>query len=169
MLKSLGKPLSEVFFLRARAHMKVIFLKEIFGQGRKNQVKEVSDGYAKNFLIPKGFAVPATDVAVTILENQNRQKAEKERRKTEKYIHLKEDLDKRTFTLAVKATDKNVAYGSVDETDVANAINQKIGSDLDKRKIILPKHIKELGEYEIEIKLGAGISAHPKIKLIKSS
>ncbi len=147
--------------------MRIIFLKDCPGQGRKGEVKDISDGYAKNFLIPKGFAVLATPSLVSKLENEKRAQAEKERRILEEHAKLKDELDRRTFTIAVKTGDKDQIYGSVHEKDVSAAIKGKTGYEFEKNQIVLPGHIKELGEYTIEIRLAGNIIARPKIKLIK--
>src|SRR5579859_7750131 len=147
--------------------MKIIFIKDAPGIGRKNELRGVPDGYANNFLIPKGLAEPATQQIISQLQNQTKQQQDKESREVERNLKLKQELDKKTFTIEVKAGEKNQIFGSVHEKDVALKIREKMNTEVEPSKIVLPKHIRELGEFEIEVKLGRGISAKPKIKLIK--
>lgn len=146
--------------------MKVVFLKDVPGKGRKGDVKEINDGFARNFLIPKSLAVIATASIVNKLENEGRQRAEKEKKLLEQHQKIKADLDKRIFSIYVKTGDKNQIYGSVHEKDVQAVIKEKTKYSFEKNQIILPKHIKELGEYRIDVRLSGNIVAHPKIKLI---
>lgn len=145
--------------------MQVIFTKDLPGTARKGEVKEFNDGYARNFLISKGFAVQATPQMLQKLRNEQQQHDAKMRKEQERSKHLKDDLDKRTFTIAVKVGANNHIYGSVNEKDVLAKIREKMNLELDKKQLVIPK-VKELGEYKIEIKLGSGIVANPKIKLI---
>ena len=146
--------------------MQVVFTKDLSGTARKGDVKEFNDGYARNFLLAKGYAVQATPQMLNKIRNEQQQHEAKVRREQEQNRKLKDDLDKRTFTVKVRVGDKGQIFGSVHEKDVAARIKDKMNLELEKSEIVLPKHIKELGEYQFEIKLGAGIVAHPKIKLI---
>jgi large subunit ribosomal protein L9 len=148
--------------------MKVVFLKDLPGTAKKSEVKEVNDGYAKNFLIAKGFAQMANDKILSQLQNQAKQKEEHDRKLIQKYENLKAELDKRTFTIEVQAGEKNQMFGSIHEKDVLLKIKEKLNIDLDKKQIILPK-IKETGEYQFEVQLASNIIAHPKIKVINKS
>lgn len=145
--------------------MKVVFLKDASGAGRKGEVKEFSDGYARNFLIAKGFAVAASDEILRKIQNEQKQQQAKEHKEQERNLKIKNDLDKRTFAITVKVGNKGQVFGSVHEKDVADRIKEKAGYEIDKKQVTIPKHIKELGEYEIEIKLSNGVIAKPKIKL----
>lgn len=146
--------------------MKVLFIKDLAGVARKNDVKQLSDGYAKNFLIAKGFAVQASEQIIAKLKNEGKQKEDKLKRDEIKFRELKNQLDKRVLTIAVKVGEKQQIFGSVHEGDVAKKIFEKLKIEIDKKQITIPKHIKQLGQYEIEIKLTPGIIANPKIQLI---
>jgi large subunit ribosomal protein L9 len=148
--------------------MKVVFTKDLPGIAKKGQIKDVQDGYGKNFLIAKGFAVMATQAIVSKIQNEAKQKEISEKKNTERMQVLRNDLNKRTFTVSVKVGDKKQIFGSVNEKDVLVKIKEKVNIDLDKSQLVLPKHMKELGEYEFEIKLGGGLSAHPKLNLIEN-
>lgn len=146
-------------------NMKVILLKDVSGVGKKGEVKEFNDGYARNFLIAKNFAAQATPQMLSKIQNEAKQKQESERKHLEQAQRIKADLDKRSFTISVKVGDKGQIFGSVHEKDVAQRISEKVTYQIDKSQIILPKKIKDLGEYKFEIKLSPGIVATPKLIL----
>ncbi len=148
--------------------MQVIFTKDVQGAGKKGEVKEFNDGYARNFLISKGFAVAATEQMLQKIKNESKQQEAKKQKEVDHSLKIKSDLDKRTFSLLVKVGDKGQVFGSVTEKDVLLRIKEKTNYEIEKNQIILPKHLKELGEYQIEVKLGGGIVAKPKIKLVEN-
>ncbi len=145
--------------------MKVVFTKELSGVAKKGEVKEFNDGYARNFLIGKGFAVAATPQMISKIDNEQRQQKAKEQKLLAQAQAQKQDLDKRTFAIKVKVGEKNKIFGSIHEKDVIERVKDKTGIELEKNQVILPKHMKELGEYTIEIKLKNGLTAKPKINL----
>lgn len=148
--------------------MKVVFLKDVAGVGRKNEVKEVHDGYGRNFLIAKGLAAQATDKVLSQLANENNQKEASIKKQLEKYENLKTELEKRTFTIAVKVGANNQIFGSVSEKEVIEKIREKMNLELEKKQLMIPK-IKQIGEYVFEVKFSSNIIAHPKIKVINQT
>jgi large subunit ribosomal protein L9 len=146
--------------------MQVVFTKDLPGTARRGEVKEFNDGYARNFLVAKGFAVQATPQMLQKIKNESQQQEAKMRKEQEHAQKLKAEMDKRMFTIAVKVGKNDHIFGSVNEKDVLARIKEKMNMELEKSQISIPKHIKELGEYEIEIKLTSGITAKPKIKLV---
>lgn len=149
--------------------MQVVFIKELPGSGKKGEIKEFNDGYARNFLISKGYAVPATPQMISKLKNEQAQAEAKKKKELEQAQRLKEDFAKRTFTVSVKVGDKGQIFGSVHEKDVLERIQEKMNLALEKNQITLPKQIKELGEYQFQIKLANGVTATSKIKLINAN
>lgn len=148
--------------------MKVIYLKDLPGQARKNEIKEVNDGFATNFLLPKKIAAIATDTVIKRLENETRQRQVKQQKIIEKSNRIKSDLDKRTFNFEARVNDQKHVYGSVSQAEIAAAISKKLNIPIDKNQIDLPKHIKELGEYTVSVKLAGNIIANPKVNLINN-
>jgi large subunit ribosomal protein L9 len=145
--------------------MKVIFTKDAPGQGKRGEIKEVSEGYAKNFLIAKGFAQIATpDIQAKIAKEAKEAKAKKEKEIT-KAGTLKNDIEKRVFTLTVKVGDKGQIFSAVHDKDIAAAINSKMNTVLEKNQVELSKPIKELGEHSVKIKIAQGITAAVKIHI----
>jgi large subunit ribosomal protein L9 len=146
--------------------MQVILLRDVPGVGKKNELRDVNGGYAKNFLLAKNLAVIATPQVVSKMHNEAHQAAEKSRRENERAAEAAADLTKRTFTFVVKVGDKGQVFGTIHERDVAEKISAKLGVTVDRKQVTLPKDMKHLGEYTAEVKLG-GTLAHPKILLTK--
>jgi large subunit ribosomal protein L9 len=133
--------------------MKVIFLKDVPGSGVQGEIKEVADGYAINYLIPKDLAVPATEQSINRLKSQK--KAE-EKKKAEIEADLAEQskaLNGKKITLKVKAGTKGKLYGSVTSNDIAAELKNAHGIELDKRKIELSEPLHELGTFNVIVKL----------------
>ena len=133
--------------------MKVIFLTDVKGQGKKDQVAEVSDGYAKNFLIPRKLAKPAdaqslNDVKVKAEAHQYRIETEKKEAKA-----LADRLKTLEVVINAPGGTDNRLYGSVTAKDVAEALRTSYGIDIDKRKIVMSDPIKTYGKYELDVKL----------------
>lgn len=145
--------------------MKVILTQDVKGQGKKNEIVEVSDGYARNFLIKKGLAMAAD--ATSINEAKQKQAAEERRRAIEKAEaeELAKKLDGTTIDLKVKCGDAGKTYGSITSKEIAEGLTAQ-GFAVDKKKVVLKEPIKALGEYDIEIKVYANISAKVKLNVI---
>lgn len=145
--------------------MKVIFLQDVKGQGKKGEMKDVSDGYARNFLIPKGVAVLADSKAIN--EMKGAKAAEEHKRATEE-ANAKDiagKLEDTILTLKVKGAADGRLYGSVTGKEIAEQLKAQYGIDIDKRKIELPETIKTFGSYKAKVKLYAGISGTLTIKV----
>ena len=141
-------------------NMVVILLKDVKGQGKKNQIIEVSDGYARNCLIKKGLALEATAAAQN--EAKQRDAAEKKRAAEElaaAQARAKE-LDRDMIRIFVKCGSAGKMYGSVTSAEIGEALG------VDKKKIVLKDTIRAVGLYEVEVKLHAGVSAKVKIDVV---
>lgn len=137
--------------------MKVIFIKDVKGQGKKGQVKEVSEGYAQNFLLPRGLVRLATDGNMKTLENQN---AAEERRKQEEKAEaevLGKKLEAEVTELKAKAGEGGRLFGAITSKQIAEALAAK-GLKIDKRKIELEDPIRTLGVTQVTVKV------HPEVK-----
>ncbi len=145
--------------------MKVILIKDVPKIGKQGEIKEVSAGYGANFLLKRGLAKLATIEAQKNLEKGKKELSDKKQRELQKLTKLKDDLERRTFTVRVKTGDKGQVFGGVHEKEISQAIYQKTKIQIDKSQIGSHKGIKELGEHVIDIKLGQGISAKTKIKV----
>ncbi len=138
--------------------MKVIFLKDVKGQGKKGEMKEVSDGYARNFLIPKGAAVLADGKAIN--EMKGRQAAQEHKRATEEQNarDIAQRLEQTELVLRQTGSADGRLYGSVTSKEIAEELKAQYGIELDKRKITLAEPIKAFGAYRAQVKLFADIT-----------
>ena len=143
----------------------IILLKDVSGQGKRGEIKEVSDGYAKNFLIAKGFARTATADIVARAEKEVREAEAKRKKELDKMQSLKQDLEKRIFAVKIKVGDKGQIFSGVHEKDIAKAVGDKMAIAIAKNQVELSGIIKDLGEHQVKIKLNSGIIANVKINI----
>ena len=143
--------------------MKVIILQDTKNVGKKGEIKNVSDGYAKNFLIPKGLAKEATDA--NIRELKRRQAADAEKRATDKASAeiLKVRLKTIEVKVKAKAGEGGKVFGSVTSKDISDALKEQFGIEIDKKKINVESPIKMLGEYTVETKLYQEVTGEVKV------
>ncbi len=147
--------------------MKVIFKEDVKGSGKKGELKNVSDGYARNFLLPKGLAVEATSQAMNDYNNKNEAKAH---HKAVELQNAKDNaalLDGKSITLSAKTGGNGRLFGAVTSKEIASLIKEQFSLDIDKRKITAPD-IKELGSYSIEVKLHTGVSAKMTVNVTQA-
>ncbi len=145
--------------------MKVIFLQDVKGQGKKGEMKDVSDGYARNFLIPKGVAVLADGKAINEMKGA---KAHEEHKRATEEANAKDiakKLEEIILTLKVKGAADGRLYGSVTGKEIADQLKSQYSIDIDKRKIELSENIKTFGSYKAKVKLYSGISGTLTIKV----
>lgn len=145
--------------------MKVILLQDVKGQGKKGEVVDVNEGYARNFLVKKGLAEIAT---ASKLNDMNQKKAAADFHKAEEVKATKllaEELKGKNFTVKIKAGQNGKVFGSVTGANIADAL-QEAGYGVDKKKVILSQPIKTLGNYDIELKLMEGITTKITVTVI---
>lgn len=138
--------------------MKIILLQDVKGQGKKGEVIDVNEGYARNFLLKKGLAEIAT---ATKLNDLNQKKSSADFHKAEEVKATKilaEQIKGKTFTVKIKAGQNGKVFGSVTGGNISDALAEA-GYAIDKKKIILPQPIKTLGTYDIDLKLMEGITS----------
>ena len=145
--------------------MKVILTQDVKGKGKKGQMIEVSDGYARNFMLPRKIAIEATADAVNTMKMNDQ--ATQERIAREKAEALETSKKLREMTLVVKAKGGGAGrlFGSVTNQEIADALKAKSGITLDKRKIVISDPIKSVGTYTVTCKLGYEISAPLTVKI----
>lgn len=145
--------------------MKVIFQQDVKGVGKKGELKNVSDGYARNFLLPKGLAIEATAQAMNEFNNKNAAAAH---HKAEELAAAKEQaaaLEGKIVKLSAKSGDNGRLFGAVTTKEIAAVLTKEYGFTVDKRKITAPD-IKELGSYQIEVKTYNGVTAKMTVAVI---
>ncbi|MBE7020490.1 MAG: 50S ribosomal protein L9 [Ruminococcaceae bacterium] len=145
--------------------MKVILMADVKGQGKKGEVKNVSDGYANNFLIKKGLAVPATNDNMNVLKNKNASEEHKRQVELDNAKELASKLEGKEIVITTKGGEGGRLFGSVTSMDISQGIKNTLSLDIDKRKIQLKDNIKTEGVYEIEIKLHKDVTAKVKVKI----
>lgn len=139
--------------------MKVIFTQDVKGSGKKGELKEVSDGYARNMLLKKGLAVEATPENINHLKGQQASAQHKVDVEKAAAQENKSKLDGKTVVIKAKAGTGGRLFGSVTAAQVAQAVAEQFGCKIDKKKITLKTEIKAFGNFSAEIRLYSGISA----------
>ncbi len=143
--------------------MKVILLKDIKGVGKKDDIIEASDGHARNYLLPKGFAIEANVGNLTKLKRVNKIEDEKKAAELEEAKALKEKLESITVVMSVKAGDSGKLFGTITNKEIGKHINENHNISIDKKKISLKNPIKNIGEFTTIIKLHPKVSAEVKV------
>ncbi|MDY6893736.1 MAG: 50S ribosomal protein L9 [Chloroflexota bacterium] len=139
--------------------MKVVFLQDVANVANTDDVKEVANGYAKNFLFPRKLAVPATPAELQKVEARNQALARRETRSEQEAEALSQELANTNITIKVRTGAKDRLYGSITNADIAKEIKKLSGHEIDKRHIELQTPIRELGSYQIPIKLTKNVTA----------
>ena len=137
--------------------MKVVFLADVKGQGKKDQIKDVSDGYARNFLLPKGLAVVADAKVMNEIKNREASKQHKIDVERAEANAIAEKLSKITVKITAQAGADGKLYGSVTSKDIAEVLEKKFGIAIDKRKLALSDPIRAYGVYVLDVKLYADV------------
>jgi len=143
--------------------MKVILLSDVNGLGKKNQVVEAPDGYARNFLLPKKIAIEATESNINRLNSQKDSERKKKSEEIERAQQIAKDLFGKELIINVKVGENKKIYGTVSNKDVADILMKTYNISIDKKKISFDS-IKSLGTYDAEIKIYPSIST--KIKVV---
>ena len=144
--------------------MKVILLQDVKGKGKKGQMLEVSDGYARNFMLPRKIAVEATADAVNTMRMNDKATQERIAREKAEAMETSKKLREMTVTVTAKGGGAGRLFGSVTNQEIADALS-KTGIKLDKRKIVLNETIKNVGTYTVTCKLGYEITAPLTVKI----
>ncbi len=145
--------------------MKVILLQDVKGKGKKGQMIEVSDGYARNFMLPRKLATEATADAVNTMRMNDKAAAEKAARERAAALEISKQLRDMTLTVKAKGGGAGRLFGSVTNQEIADALKASAGITLDKRKIVISDPIKSIGTYTVQCKLGYEINAPLTVKI----
>lgn len=146
--------------------MKVILQQDVAGQGKKGDLVNVSDGYARNFLFPRKLASEATPGAISEYNAREKAKKEKALHGKEKAQELAAKLKTQVVTVKGKAGTQGRLFGSITNTEVAEALNKQYKLDIDRHKILMDEHIKTVGTYELKIKLGYEVSGVLHVEVV---
>ena len=145
--------------------MRVILRREVAGLGRPGDVKDVADGYAQNFLLPRGLAVEATAGEMKVLARARDAKRAKEDRAHADAEELAKRLSEMTLVFKLKAGEQGKTFGSVTSKDIAEALQREQKVDVDKTKVHLPEPLKALGVHQVEIRLLTDVRANVTIAI----
>ena len=145
--------------------MKVILLQDVKGKGKKGQMIEVSDGYARNYMLPRKIAIEATADAVNTMKMNDKAAAEKAAKERAEALDISHKLREMTLIVKAKGGGAGRLFGSVTNQEIADALKASTGIALDKRKIVISDPIKNVGTYTVTCKLGYEISAPLTVKI----
>ena len=145
--------------------MKVILLQDVKGKGKKGQMLEVSDGYARNFMLPRKLAIEATPDAINTMRMNDKATQERIAREKAEALATGKKLRELTVTVTAKGGGSGRLFGSITNQEIADALAKQTGIKLDKRKIVIADPIKNVGTYTVTCKLGYEISAPLTVKI----
>ena len=145
--------------------MKVILLQDVKGKGKKGQMLEVSDGYARNFMLPKKLAIEATPDAINTMRMNDKATQERIAREKAEAMATSKKLRELTIVVTAKGGGNGRLFGAVTTQEIAAALEKQAGIKLDKRKIVLAETIKNVGTYTATCKLGYEITAPLSVKI----
>ena len=145
--------------------MKVILMQDVKGKGKKGQMIEVSDGYARNYMLPRKIAVEATADNVNTMRMNDKAAAEKAAKERAEALEVSKKLRDMTLVVTAKGGGAGKLFGSVTNQEIADALKAKTGIALDKRKIVISDPIKNVGTYTVQCKLGYEITAPLTVKI----
>lgn len=153
------------FMTERVVYVKVILKEDVKSLGKKEQLVEVSDGYGRNYLLPKGLAVEANSANINVMKTKKQAEASKKGREIENAEKTKQKIHGAEIKFKIKAGENGKIFGSIGSSEIAEKVKKEFKIDIDKRKISLNANIKTLGITEIEIKLYPSIVAKINVKV----
>ena len=145
--------------------MKVILLTDVKGKGKKGQMIEVSDGYARNYMLPRKLAQEATADAVNTMRMNDKATAERQARERAEAVAISKQLRELPLVVKAKGGGAGRLFGAVTTTEIADALKKNAGINIDKRKLVLTDNIKNVGTYTVKAKLGYEIVGQFSVKI----
>jgi len=145
---------------------KVLLLQDISGVGKKGEIVEVSDGYARNYLFPRKLAQEVTEKMLKSIEEQKLSQQLKEERLINKYKKDKEILEKEILVIRTKVGEKGKLFGAITSKDIAEELKKKFKMEIDKKQVLLEDPIKNIGIYDVEVKLHPQVIAKVKVEVV---
>jgi large subunit ribosomal protein L9 len=149
--------------------MKVILMNDVKTLGSAGTVLEVADGYARNYLMPRGLAAEASKGSLALLDQQRRAKARRDAEAVADAHEIAEKLEAASVSIMAKSGGNGKLFGAVTTASVAEAIHRELGLEIDRHKIELPESIKSLGTYAVEVRLGKNIVAKTTVKVVAAT
>ncbi len=146
--------------------MKVVFLETVEGSGAMGEVRDVAPGYARNYLLPRGLAAPATPQVLRRASELAAIEEERQRTQDEQARGLVGKLEGQTLVVAVRVGEQGRLYGSVTGADIAEKAGEILGEELDRRRILLPEVIRRVGLYSVPIRLSRNVTAEAQVAVV---
>lgn len=146
--------------------MKVVFLEDVQGTARIGEIKDVKPGFARNYLLPRKLAMPATPAVVKSAEQRAQREARLEEARDTDARAVAGRLDGAAYTLQAKAGPNGKLFGSVGTSDIAGKVAETIGMEFERQNVLLAEPIKELGDYSIQVKLSRNVSATVTVSVV---
>lgn len=148
--------------------MEVVLLEDVKALGKKGQIVKVNDGYARNFILPKKLGIEATSKNLNDLKLQkaNADKIAAEQLQAAK--DLAAEIGSKSVTLSIKAGEGGKAFGSVSSKEIAKAVQDQLGMEIDKKKLVLPEPLKTFGTHEVPVKLHKDVTGKLAVKIVES-
>jgi large subunit ribosomal protein L9 len=140
--------------------MKVVFLKDISSKGKTGEIKEVADGYARNFLLPRGLALPATSDAIKTAQSQAEGRVRRRAHLKEELSELAKLIDGKALKFQARAGEKGKLHGSITSAHIAEELSKLVNVEIDKRKIELDEPLRELGSHDVKISFAKDVAAY---------
>ncbi len=144
--------------------MRVVLLEDLPGKGRAGEIKEVSKGYAKNFLLPQGLALVATPVVMSQVESRLQKERKEEILNRDKLVELAQQIEGREIHLKARAGTGERLFGSITAADIAKELSGAIGSIIDKKKVDIERPLRQAGSYEVTVKVASDLK--PQITVV---
>ena len=148
--------------------MQIVLLEDVKALGKKGEIVKVSEGYARNFIIPKKLGVEATTKNLNDLKLKKANGEKVAAQHLAEARELAEKLEKASVTLSIKAGDNGKAFGSVSGKEIGKAIQEQLGLDVDKKKLVLPEPLKTFGTHEVPVKLHRDVTAKLSVKVVEA-
>ncbi|HEU0073964.1 MAG TPA: 50S ribosomal protein L9 [Dehalococcoidia bacterium] len=145
--------------------MRVVFLDDVDGVARAGEIKNVADGYARNYLLPRKLAAAATTASMQQAEKRAKQLAVEQEKLDAAAQQLAGSMGGSPIVIMVKAGDEGRLFGSVTASDIAEAVNERAGTQLGHRQVSLPRPLREVGSYEIEVSLTRNVKAQVALQI----
>jgi len=149
--------------------MKVILMSDVKTLGSAGTVLEVADGYARNYLMPRGLAAEASKGSLALLDQQRRAKARRDAEAVADAQEIADKLSAASVSVMAKSGGNGKLFGAVTAASVAEAFHRELGLEIDRHKIELPESIKSLGSYPVEVRLGKNIVAKTTVKVVATT
>ena len=143
--------------------MKVVYLEDVSAKEKKGDIREISDGYARNFLIPKGLAIPATESSIKAAKKITEEREKKRARQYNEFVELAKEMNGKELFFKAKASTKGTLHGSVTAADIAERLTKIMNAEIDKKKVALKAPLHKIGLHEVKIVLMKDAIAEVKV------